>query len=52
MPDYQQGKIYMITSIMTNRIYIRSTSDISLARRIGKHHAKKNVMMKVKGNVI
>lgn len=37
MPDYQLGKIYKIESDNTDQIYIGSTCEPTLARRLAKH---------------
>ncbi len=37
MPDYNNGKIYKIECFITNDIYIGSTCEPTLARRLAKH---------------
>ena len=37
MPDYQQGKIYKIECNVTRKVYIGSTCEPTLARRLTKH---------------
>ena len=37
MPDYQQGKIYKIECNVTGKVYIGSTCEPTLARRLTKH---------------
>jgi hypothetical protein len=37
MPDYSNGKIYSLESDCTNKIYIGSTSEKSIKRRLSKH---------------
>jgi len=37
MPNYENGKVYKITSNQTNKIYIGSTSKMYLSQRLGDH---------------
>ena len=52
MPDYQLGKIYRITSSQTENVYIGSTAQTLLCRRMGEHVSdyKRFINGKLKSN--
>ena len=49
MVNYQNGKIYKITSNQTNQVYIGSTCD-ALCKRMGNHRAKRQLYLDGKGH--
>ena len=52
MPDYQKGKIYKIVSNITNDVYIGSTCEPTLARKLAEHYKSYRNYQKGKGNYV
>ncbi len=48
MPDYSKGKIYKIVCNTTGLVYIGSTCEPTLARRLAGHRGKYNAFLKEK----
>ena len=52
MPDYQQGKIYKIECNVTGKVYIGSTCEPILARRLAQHVGNYKCYLNGKSNYV